>query len=430
MSVTKSPRAKILLVDDRENNLISMESVLWPDGYQLVKAQSGKAALKILLNEMDFTLILMDVEMPEINGFETATMIYQREKLRHIPIIFITAHSYGDENLFKGYKAGAVDYIYKPVQPELLRAKVAIFAELFKKTHQLIAQEEKLIAINRNLEQEMMERIASETRANELNKQLFENIHQLESTNKELDRFAYMASHDLQEPLRKIKIFNDRLYSKFSEKMDPEAMLYMEKMQSACTRMQNLINDILAFSKLSLAKDLLVLTDLNVLIEEVIADMDLQIQEKNAQVIVEKLPRMHVHPRLIKPLFQNLISNALKYSRKGVDPVVLISSKVDTTVNGSERMTVNKFVRISIQDNGIGFEQQYAEQVFAMFKRLHVNSDYEGTGIGLAICKKIVEEHNGFISATSEVDKGSTFIISLPVDAPVVPLPLAMPMNT
>src|SRR6185436_1810355 len=114
-------REKILLVDDREDNLLSIETILESDGYQFVKATSGRQALKILLSEFDFALILMDVKMPNLNGFETATLIYEREKLRHIPIIFITAHSYGEENVFKGYKAGAVDYIYKPINPDLLR---------------------------------------------------------------------------------------------------------------------------------------------------------------------------------------------------------------------------------------------------------------------------------------------------------------------
>src|SRR3954465_7286623 len=117
----KSLRIKILLVDDRENNLLSMETILWKDGYDIVRANSGKEALKILLKDFDFTLILMDVEMPDLNGFETATLIYQREKLQHIPIIFITAHRYDDDKIFKAYRSGAVDYIYKPIQPELLR---------------------------------------------------------------------------------------------------------------------------------------------------------------------------------------------------------------------------------------------------------------------------------------------------------------------
>lgn len=414
-----SARIKILLVDDKENNLLSMESVLWQDGYQLVKATSGKDALKILLKEMDFTLILMDVEMPELNGFETASMIYQRDKLRHIPIIFITAHSYGDDNMFKGYRAGAVDYIYKPVQPELLRAKVAIFAELYRKTHQLMQQEDKLTKINKSLEIEIKDRILSEEKVNELNKQLLENIHQLESINKELDRFAYMASHDLQEPLRKIRIFSERIGMKYSGELDSEGKSYIDKMQSACERMQNLINDILAFSKLNVEKEVMVFSDINSIIEEVLVDMEMEIQEKNAKVEVERIPKLNVHPRLIKPLFQNLISNSLKYSRKEIAPVVKISAKLDEPLRAPDPNQVGKFCRINVEDNGVGFEQEYAEQVFTMFKRLHVGSEYEGTGIGLAICKKIVEQHKGFISVKSAVNEGSTFIISLPVEEPV-----------
>lgn len=411
----KSVKIKILLVDDRENNLLSMESILFQDGYQLVKASSGKEALKILLKEMDFSLILMDVEMPDLNGFETAAMIYQREKLRQIPIIFITAHSYGDENVFKGYKAGAVDYIYKPIQPELLRAKVAIFAELYRKTHQLMLQEERLIGINKNLEMEVKDRILSEQKVNELNKQLLENIHQLESINKELDRFAYMASHDLQEPLRKIRIFSERIVLKYSDGMDQEGKMYIYKMQTACERMQNLINDILAFSKLNVENEMLVRSDINLIIEEVLMDMEFEIQEKNALIEVEKIPKLNVHPRLIKPLFQNLISNSLKYCRKDISPVVKISARIDEPLKSPENRT-GKFCRINVEDNGVGFEQEYAEQVFTMFKRLHKGSEYKGTGIGLAICKKIVEQHKGYINVKSAVNKGSTFIISLPVE--------------
>src|SRR5215218_6455800 len=142
---------KILLVDDREDNLLSIETILEPDGYKFVKARSGREALKILLNEFDFALILMDVKMPNLNGFETASLIYEREKLKHIPIIFITANHYGEENIFKGYRMGAVDYIYKPVNPQLLRAKVSVFVELYQKNHRLLAQEQKLVAINKSL---------------------------------------------------------------------------------------------------------------------------------------------------------------------------------------------------------------------------------------------------------------------------------------
>lgn len=415
MDAEKPCRVKLLLVDDRENNLLSMESILWPDGYKIVRANSGKEALKILLKDFDFTLILMDVEMPDINGFETAALIYQREKLRHIPIIFITAHSYGDDNIYKGYRTGAVDYIYKPIQPDLLRAKVSVFAELYRKNHQLMAQEQKLVAINRNLEIEIKDRIASEEKVNELNRQLLENINQLESTNKELDRFAFMASHDLQEPIRKIRIFSNRIVEKFYNELGDEGRTYIDKMQAACVRMQNLISDILAFSKIQVTKESLIYSDISQLLEEVVTEMDFQIQEKNARITIDKLPRIHVNPVLIKSLFQNLISNSLKYSQKEVTPAIVITTKMDTSMQSKDPITSKKYWRIYIQDNGIGFEQQYAEQIFTMFTRLHMGPEYNGTGIGLAICKKIVEEHQGYISAKSAVNKGTLFIISLPV---------------
>src|SRR5882724_12587763 len=137
---------KILLVDDREDNLLSIEAILAPDGYAFLRAYSGDQALKILLNEFDFAMILMDVKMPVLNGFETATLIYEREKLRHIPIIFITANNYGDENVFRGYQSGAIDYIFKPINPEVLRAKVGVLIDLYKKNRLLYEQEQKLIS--------------------------------------------------------------------------------------------------------------------------------------------------------------------------------------------------------------------------------------------------------------------------------------------
>ncbi len=413
----KSLRIKILLVDDNENNLLAMESVFYKDNYMISKASSGKEALKILLKDCDFTLILMDVEMPEMNGFETATLIYQREKLQHIPIIFITAHSNdNDENIFKAYKTGAVDYIYKPIQPDLLRAKVLVFIELFKKNHQLLAQEQKLKAINKNLEFEVKDRITSEKKVNELNKKLLKNIEQLESTNRELDQFAFIASHDLQEPLRKIRGFSDLIASQYADILDDNGKLFIDKMQAACKRMQNLLNDILAFSKLAGVKYAPVYSDMNSILDEVLTDMDAQIKEKNAQIIIDPLPQLFVYPTLIRLLFENVINNALKYSQKNKTPIVRITSKIETAESFSNNVPVKKYCRINIDDNGVGFEQKYAEQIFQMFKRLHGNSEYEGTGIGLAICKKIVEEHHGYISAKSAINKGSTFTISLPLD--------------
>jgi len=175
--------AKILVVDDRTDNLTSIEAILEKDGYNIVKANSGREALKVLLSDHDFSLILMDVRMPDLSGYETATIIYERDKLKSIPIIFITAHSYDEDFIFKGYRMGGVDYIYKPINPELLRAKVAVFVELYTKNQQLLLQEKKLLAANEFLQKEIEEKKASEVRIKLLNEQLLSNNESLKQMN-------------------------------------------------------------------------------------------------------------------------------------------------------------------------------------------------------------------------------------------------------
>lgn len=407
---------KILLVDDREDNLFSIETILAPAGYRFTKANSGRQALKILLSEYDFALILMDVQMPNLDGFETAALIYEREKLKHIPIIFITANNYGNDSMFKGYRTGGVDYIYKPINPELLRAKVAVFIDIYKKNRMLIQQEEKLKAINKSLENEIKDRKASEEKVKELNHQLLENIARLESANKELDRFAFMASHDLQEPLRKVIMFSEHLSSKYKQLLGEDGQMYIGRIQNATRRMQILIRDILELSKIAAEKGAFVETDMNSLLASVVSEMEEDIKNKKGKILIDKLPMLSVNPGLIRSLFHNLINNALKYSKKDVAPIIRITSEISTTVNEDGRELYRKYARLLVIDNGIGFPQKHAEQIFSIFKRLHSNPEFEGAGIGLAICKKIVEQHNGFISAKSKEDEGSIFIISLPVE--------------
>jgi signal transduction histidine kinase len=405
---------KILLVDDRLDNLLSMEAVLSSENYHIVKANSGNQALKILLKEHDFTLILMDVNMPVLSGFETASLIYQREKLKKIPIIFITAHSYNDEIIYEGYKTGAVDYIYKPIKPELLKAKVAVFIDLYRKTEALTLQEMRLKATNKSLESEIKERKQSEREVKKLNKELLQNIHTLENANAELARFAYMTSHDLQEPLRKIQVFGDLLHTRYDAILDEKGRYYIERMQHSSERLRTLIKDILSYSRLNgNTKSFFVNADLNEIIREILNDFELKITELKAKIYVEDLPQLYVNPVQIRQLFQNLISNSLKFCRKDVPPVISITSKTSAaSVNGSSNGQF--YCTISIQDNGIGFDETYIEQIFTLFKRLNNASEYEGTGIGLAICKKIVEYHKGLIGARSKIGEGSTFMISLP----------------
>jgi len=406
-------------VDDREDNLLSIETILEPDGYKLVKATSGRQALKILLTEHDFAMIMMDVKMPNLSGFETASLIYEREKLKHIPIIFITANNYGDENMYKGYQAGAIDYIYKPINPQVLRAKVAVLIDLYKKNMQLLAQERKLVAINKSLELEIQERMASEEKVKQLNRQLLENIASLESANKDLDRFAFMASHDLQEPLRKIRTFSDRMLVKYKDSLDEDGKSNLARIQKSAERMQNLITDILTFSKIASERVEFIDSDLNKIVADVVMEMDEEVKAKEARIEISQLPVLLVNPGLIKPLFHNLIANALKYSKKNTPPSINIKADVGLKNQVKQNQFSKNYCRIFIEDNGIGFDQRYAEEIFGMFKRLHRNSEFEGTGIGLALCKKIVEQHNGFISARSKVGEGSTFIISLPVSTTI-----------
>lgn len=413
---------KLLVVDDREDNLFSIETILEKDGYKIKTANSGRAALRTLLKEDDFTLILMDVQMPDLNGFETATLIYERDKLKHIPIIFITANDHGEDSVFKGYQMGGVDYIYKPINPELLRAKVAVFAELFRKNHMLRSQEQKVAAANRLLEKEIQDRILSEEKVKELNKQLLENINQLKATNEELERFAYVASHDLQEPLRKIILFSDQLAIKYRSILKEEGCTSLERIMKASERMQMLIKNILSFSRSSTNTGTFEHTNLNLLLDGLISDLEVSIQQKNAIIDIGQLPTLYISPDQFRQLFQNLIINALKFSRQHEPPVIHIYAEkvkgMDIKGIGNE-LYDSDYYTIYVKDNGIGFEQKYADEIFTLFKRLNSFDKYEGTGIGLSICKKIVEQHKGFISATSKIDSGTTFAVTLPaVDVP------------
>ncbi|HVK96512.1 MAG TPA: response regulator [Flavisolibacter sp.] len=414
----KSP-VKILVVDDRDDNLFSIETILENDQYQIVKANSGKAALKILLKQHDFTLILMDVQMPEMNGFETANLIYQREKLRHIPIIFITAHNYNDEHVFQGYKVGAVDYIYKPINPELLRFKVGVFVELYQKNHQLVLQERKLKQVNATLEKEIQERRLSEEKVILLNQQLLENNANLKSTIEELDRFAHVASHDLKEPLRKILVFSDLLRNSEKEIGSEARQRYTEKIVKASERMQKLIDDLLNFSRQTDNTESYQEVDLNEILFEVVSDMEVAIDTYAAQVKVDLLPKVWGIPSQMRQMFQNLISNGLKFRKSGSVPVINVYQQKSSSLTPN----FDSNACIVVEDNGIGFDEKYAKDIFVVFKRLHSYDEFEGTGVGLSIVKKIIDRHNGKIAAQSKPNKGSRFFIELPLAFNVKKIP-------
>jgi PAS domain S-box-containing protein len=240
---------------------------------------------------------------------------------------------------------------------------------------------------------------------------------QLESSNAELQNFASVASHDLQEPLRKIQAFGDRLRAKCAEQLSSQGQDYLDRMQNAAERMQTLIQDLLQLSRVTSRAQPFQQCDLPKIVNEVIGDLEVRLEQTRGKIEVEQLPTIEADPLQMRQLFQNLISNALKFHRPEEPPLVRIQSElfaaVDQSIPGAR--PPDKIARIIVQDNGIGFDPKYADQIFSVFQRLHTKTEYEGTGIGLAVCRKITDRHGGTIVAESEEGRGSTFTITLPV---------------
>jgi signal transduction histidine kinase len=241
----------------------------------------------------------------------------------------------------------------------------------------------------------------------------------LERSNKELQDFASVASHDLQEPLRKIQAFGDRLKSRFAGALDDTGRDYLDRMQSAAGRMHTLINDLLTYARVATKTQPFVTTDLVSITREVVSDLEARIEQVNGRVEVGELPSVEADPLQVRQLMQNLIGNSLKYNRPDVPPVVSIYSHhlIDDPAQTPSAQS-GPCCQILVEDNGIGFEEIYSEKIFTIFQRLHGRTEYEGTGVGLAVCRKIVERHGGTITARSTPGKGSTFTVTLPVRQP------------
>ncbi len=235
-------------------------------------------------------------------------------------------------------------------------------------------------------------------------------VIKLEQSNRELQDFAHIASHDLQEPLRKIMAFGDRLNSKYTEVLDDQGRDYLKRMRNAAVRMQFLIQGLLTYSRVTTKAQPFARVDLSAVKQEVLSDLEFRILETGGHIVeTDKLPVVNADPLQMRQLFQNLISNALKFSRKGEPPLVKISCR-SVSINGNGKTRHE----ISIEDNGIGFEEQYADRIFGVFQRLHGRNEFEGSGIGLSICRKIVMRHGGDIAAKSTPGQGAIFIFTLP----------------
>ena len=517
----------ILIVDDKAENIFSLKRTLEINDFEVDSATSGEEALKKILNT-SYSLIILDVQMPGMDGFEVADAISGFSKANDIPIIFLSAVNTDKRFITKGYAAGAIDYVTKPVDPDIFMYKVKTLHKLHEQNrmlrdmktslleeiesrkqaeavlHQTLSElqsvmeampqvaftlkpnreieyvnehwflysgnsstlpefHDKDICLNKwnecleneeviveevrikhiptnnyryhllrmipikqngtlqkwvgtftDIHSQKMANDILEAKVKERTEELVFKNHELETSNHELQQFASVASHDLKEPLRKIQIFSSVIKDKYLNETE-EASDSINRVIDAASRMSGLINDLLSYSRLSV-DDFFKPTDLNTVISSIIVDLELQIKEKNASIVYDNIAVIDAIEGQMRQVFQNLLSNALKFTHSDKHPIVQIKGEIvseqsfDSDVNNN-----GAYCRITFSDNGIGFEEIYLNKIFTIFQRLHAKEKYDGTGIGLAIVKKIVEKHNGIITAKSRPGEGATFIMVLPV---------------
>ena len=388
------PPAKILLVDDKEENLLSLQVILNEPHYQLVTAHSGREALRILLKDTDFTLIIMDVVMPMLDGFQTASLIIEKEQLKDIPIIFLTAKESDFSTVFRAYNMGAVDYMSKPIIPELLKAKVNVFVELNQKKKILQQRKKELKAMNDALQKEIVERKNSGEQVRRLNDELQKRLEQLES----LDAFTYSVSHDLKSPLLNVSLCIELILADYGDRFDEQGMLLVQKMQDQVKRLTQLINDLLLFSRHGGEMNRQPV-NMNTIVHGVLDEIKLSHSVNGKYKIeVDELPQAQCDENLIKQVWSNLLSNAIKYSKDKDRPEIKV-----------EAQSLDSKIIYSVADNGIGFDMKDATKLFKVFSRTESAKKFEGSGVGLAIVKRIIDSHGGKIWVESQPEKGTTF---------------------
>ena len=395
---------KILLVDDNENNLLSMEVALEKGDYTFFRATSGREALRLLLQEEDFFLILLDVKMPIMDGYETAELIYQRDKLKHIPIIFITAHDYEEAAMFKGYQAGAVDFIRKPFNAEILRSKVAVFAELYKKTRLLRRQEEKLQSINNDLVQlnrELEQRVQERTRALEsLNKDL----HEL---NISKDKFLSVMSHDLRNPLTALLASADKLSTDPESLSTDQVKQLSQIIHRTSKKLLNQLNEVIEWAKKQSQKTGFypVRIGLSRGIEESLDLLRSNAQQKKIKLQnhIPKDMEVMADGLMLRSIVQNLVTNAIKYTPEG--------GSVTINAKRNEQM-----VCIFVEDSGIGMTPEIKERLFINSdqRSLLGTNNEQGSGLGLILVSDFVNQHGGQIEVESNVGSGTTIRFTIP----------------
>jgi two-component system, sensor histidine kinase and response regulator len=367
-----SPRPNVLIVDDREANLLALESQLEDMDCEIVRASGGNEALKQLLKR-EFAVMLLDVQMPDMDGYEVARLSRENPVTRDVPIIFVTATHDTAENALRGYGTGAVDYLFKPVNPHILRGKVRVFLALSRQRKQLV----------------------DAIRAHE------ETLAALELSNDALRHFTHAASHDLGAPLRAVSGFLEALEEEIGQELGPEPRDYLDRSLQAAARMRSLLDGLLVYAGLMRSVRWTEVACAEV-VADVRADLDARVSASGGRIEVSELPTVTGDRDRLYQLFLNLVSNALKFHRAGEAPYVRISVQE----RDGERV-------FHVDDRGLGIAPEQREKVFEAFERLHGESLYQGTGLGLAICRQIVEQHCGRIWVESSPEGGSRFCFTL-----------------
>ncbi len=385
---------RVLLVEDEEDDAFLLERALTktaPGQFEMTKVATLAGALQ-MLETSSFHVVLADLSLPDSRGLDAFERVHEANP--GLAVVVLTGND--DERLaVRALNEGAQDYLVKGrVDGQSLVRSMRYAIERNRCTRlerDNVALESEVRA--RRLAQEELERLTV----------------RLEARNRELQQFASVASHDLQEPLRKIVVFGDRLKNKHSANLGEQGADYVNRMTNAAERMQTLIDDLLEFSRVVTRARPFVKLDPVRVVEEVLADLEVLIESKSAIVEVGPIPELSADPTQLRQVFQNLIVNAIKFQTDGNMPRIVIKSS--PAVLGSA-----PGVSISVSDNGIGFEQQHSERIFAPFQRLHGRSEYGGSGIGLAVVRRIVERHGGTISAVSSPGHGATFTFLLPIE--------------
>lgn len=360
------PKPCVLLVDDVPANLVALQALLSRLDCELVLASSGNEALSLLLKR-SFAVMLLDVQMPEIDGYEVAALARNNPSTRHVPIIFVTAMHETEDNALRGYGTGAVDFLFKPINPTVLRSKVQVFLDLYLGQRKLAAE-----------------------------------VEAHKETLAELDAFNYSVSHDLRAPLRPLDGFSQAILEDCGDSLTPKGKEYLGRIRAAAQRMGHLIEDLLQLSRMSQAQMAVRPVDLVPIAEAVIAELRTNDPARAVEYVSVPQAVVDGDGRLLRIVFENLLRNAWKFSGKVAQP------RIELGVRTEDHRNVY-FVR----DNGAGFDKAAAARLFQPFQRFHQASEFEGTGIGLAIVRRIIRRHGGDIWAESTPGQGATFLFSL-----------------